>query len=429
MKRLSLFALLATLCISTSFAAPKCKNKTPIRQGWDQQLPLHGDVESLAFTHYSAAQIESGKPLSELSGKTIFSYKFNRRGNVTEEILYNIDGSIDEKNLYKYNSRRLLAEKTIHNSNDSIQERVLYKYGRKRRVIERIWCDKEYNVKRRCLHSYDSKGHEIERVMSNADGKTIEKHIFKYNEQWQKCEKEIYNSRGAIGKKELYKYDERGALVEKLTVNNKGKQLEKEQYKYDSEGRLILLSNYNKWAKLCARMQFKYDEMGNLIEISGRKEGRTPPIGLIKGEIVKIQFLRLQNFDRGTNFDAEAVLTTFTLGFLGNISGDASVTENCLGQCVGQIGVAIIGEHFTGSILCFRKQPIHGVAFRIKVDCFIIVQSGHVQPVVHASQINLIQKGFHLLGCHFQDRFVVVHFISSIIKDQGCPGWNTTGQR
>ena len=91
-----------TLYTFSSFAAPNSKNRAPERQGWDDALPLYGKVKALSIIHHTAAEVETGEHTKKRSGKSICDYRFNRKGNVTDEVFYNDDGSVDVKNHYKY---------------------------------------------------------------------------------------------------------------------------------------------------------------------------------------------------------------------------------------------------------------------------------------------------------------------------------------
>ncbi len=137
MKRLFFaIALVAVNCLSMSAYATDSKKesnsesmsacaiakpKAPERQGWREDIPLYGDVESVAVTKYK---------LEEKSGEVVRGdiedcekYFFNQAGDVIERDKYDTDGSLDEKTIYKYDASGNMIEETVYSGEALLPDR------------------------------------------------------------------------------------------------------------------------------------------------------------------------------------------------------------------------------------------------------------------------------------------------------------------
>ena len=128
------------------------KAEVPERQGFEGDIPLYGDVESVTITEYyleerfgevvrgnihscskyyfntSGDVVECAEYIYDgsLGNKTI--YKYDSRGNKIEWADYKSDGSLDRKNTYQYDSRGNIIEKADYNSDGSLYYKQTYKY-------------------------------------------------------------------------------------------------------------------------------------------------------------------------------------------------------------------------------------------------------------------------------------------------------------
>ena len=141
MKRLFFaIALVAVSCLSMSAYAidsqsdSSSKPEAPERQGWGDDFPLYGDVESVVVAKYE---------LEEKFGKVVrgdivdcAKYYFNKAGDVIERDKYNSYGSLRGKDVYKYDTSGNMIEGAGYNSDGSLIEKYIYKYDASGNRIE-----------------------------------------------------------------------------------------------------------------------------------------------------------------------------------------------------------------------------------------------------------------------------------------------------
>ena len=150
MKRLFFaIALVAVSCLSMSACATDSKKESnsesmsdcatakpeaPERQGWLEDVPLYGDVESVVVTTYN---------LEDKFGEVVRGdiedcekYYFNKAGDVFEKAEYNSYGSLDWKIIYKYDASGNMIEDAWYNSEGSLIEKYIYKYDASGNRIE-----------------------------------------------------------------------------------------------------------------------------------------------------------------------------------------------------------------------------------------------------------------------------------------------------
>ena len=142
MKRLFFaIALVAVSCLSMSAYATdsqsdsSSKPEAPERQGWEGDIPLYGDVESVDIAIYK---------LEEKFGEVVRGdiwcsekYYFNKAGDVIESAYYDSDGSLGWKYIYKYDVSGNMIEWAEYKSDGSSDWKRIYKYDASGNRIER----------------------------------------------------------------------------------------------------------------------------------------------------------------------------------------------------------------------------------------------------------------------------------------------------
>ena len=132
MKRLTLILTILVAAASCTLSAADA----PKRQGWrDKPMgPLYGNVESVTITGYSLK--DSFGVLSRSKIKEKICYNFNESGDVTEEAMYNSDGSLSWKAIYKYDTKGNKTEKAKYDSDGSLSRKFIYKYDSRGNITE-----------------------------------------------------------------------------------------------------------------------------------------------------------------------------------------------------------------------------------------------------------------------------------------------------
>jgi len=188
-------------------------------------------------------------------GKRTSNYLFDDKGNIDENTVYDIDGSIWAKFIYSYTNTGKIKAYLVYDSNDSLVEkgfRRVFKYDSTGNEVEQLWFDKGEVVGTRIHSNYDPRGNKIEVITINlAKGQNFDK--FKYD----------YDDENELIQSSCYHGDEQG---EYLNFTNK--------YENDSTGRMVSDSFYDSEGNFEYKTEFSYDNKGNLSQVrSFSKDG------------------------------------------------------------------------------------------------------------------------------------------------------------
>jgi hypothetical protein len=295
----------------------------PKRHGWEENFSLYGDVESITIISYhisngiAAEKAYSRKTyrfndnghVSEIlyndTPTVNYTYKFDKRGNVTQSRRENHDnGEVYATDCYRYNSKGQLVEvtgegkeyddvwgswKTIYKYNtkgNTIKVKELYvddgrkfittyKYDKYQKVIKIVAIDTGINDNRMSTYTYDDKGNKIEERYYDFETPTG-KTIYKYDDKGNKVEECTYDVEGSLINKYTYKYDDKGNKVEECRYDMEGSLIDKYTYKYNNSGQVVEEAYYY-GESLREMLTYKYDSKGNLTEeISLKGEKITP---------------------------------------------------------------------------------------------------------------------------------------------------------
>ena len=136
MKKLFLLlAVVASSCVSL-FASSK--PQAPIRQAWNNEIALYGDVESVTVTSYF--RINEDGTIDENDCGLKVSYSFNENGDVKECCIYEFNGSLSEKYIHEYDLNNKLLFVIHYNVNGTLYSKTRYlcKYDKQRNMVEKI---------------------------------------------------------------------------------------------------------------------------------------------------------------------------------------------------------------------------------------------------------------------------------------------------
>ncbi len=183
--------------------------------GYKQEEQLYYDEDEIADRKTFETD-KNGKTINAYNhytdgSKDIIKHTYDENNNLTEILLVDDDGDIEEKQIYIYENGKITLKEITNENNETI-------------------------IKEEC--KYNEKGDEIERTSFDAENKSFTKtqFIFNDNNEWSK----------------ILKHDREGILIEKSTYN------------YNDKGRLIELISESPQRK--TRMEFKEDDNENIIE-------------------------------------------------------------------------------------------------------------------------------------------------------------------
>lgn len=210
---------------------------------------IKGDVKTIHRYQYEA--IERFGEAEKTTGYLKEKLTFDKKGNQTEKIEYNSDGTIKQKESWKYNENyQLIENKNVYQSNRKLTKKYIY----------------------------NSRGNLVEKIYYNSDGNQFDKFVYAYNSNGQISESNNYRA-GVKGMKNIFKYNSNGLLVSKTTYTSYGTLHSKLTYKYDSNENLTGRSYFDGvTGREEERYVMKYNDEGfeTLFELYNRfneKEG------------------------------------------------------------------------------------------------------------------------------------------------------------
>jgi len=177
----------------------------------------------------------------EKTGKQVFYYSFDERGNSKKKMLFSFKKDKAVAN-YEFN----------YNEKDILTDDIEY--------------DGAGHIAIKCKYIYDEKNRLIERIKCKPNGKHSSNILYRYNEEsLLECE-EWYNQKGTIYEEKKYAYDERGNLSEETHYNNFQSVITHFEYKYDINNLLIEKINYYADGNVYERWIYEYDLSGYRIQ-------------------------------------------------------------------------------------------------------------------------------------------------------------------
>jgi len=277
---------------------------------WKQNIVKNKIYTQSQWNH----KYEKGKPKKD--GYKNFSKKYDKKGNVIEEIYYSSGkaGSIDQKLSYKYDNKEnkieYLSTKgadgkihfkqniTYDNFDNKIREErfngseyeiIKYNYDSKNRLQEIIKTDTNNNIlqirafeytgnkstinilskdKRslgKIINTYDKNDNIIESFEYDVNGKVTEQYYYVFQDKklTQKT-KYIFENFNYM---ETYSYDNLGNLVEVKREQPKGNNYINNIYKYDSNGNLIEEQWYDDDPSEYSQKTYLYNSKGLLEKV------------------------------------------------------------------------------------------------------------------------------------------------------------------
>lgn len=149
---------------------------------------------------------------SGTDGGAGYTYSFVRdaAGHVTEEKVFNLDGTLKERHLYTFNKNGKINEDVTYTAAGQSAGKLAY--------------------------TYDDAGNVSEYDEFNADGTLRLKRTAKYNRDGDGVESLTYTSENHLSSKTTYKYEGATHLLEQVEYGPDGKITSKKSYKRDQNG-------------------------------------------------------------------------------------------------------------------------------------------------------------------------------------------------
>ena len=303
--------ILATALTATAQTAPE-------RQGWSEEVPLHGDVEWVGIKTYELEEQDGELFYNEAKNTEV--YEFNKAGNVFSYSCWDGDGNLIYMKLYGYNSEGKCSDLTEYDSEGNLLSRYEYFYNSEGKLTETHRYNSEKILYLKEIYEYDRKGNMTLQENQNPDGTLEVGYFFVYDEHnnlvregqydynrvkdWEINysfhrlstnleEKVIYFYTNNTEQRWTYEYNGRGDLCKEYSYDTEGNLKSEIIYKYNTEGLLVgsyyfdsemnlkwgslitydnngnktTQATHNSQGEVTSRLSCKYDSSNNVIEI------------------------------------------------------------------------------------------------------------------------------------------------------------------
>ena len=263
---------------------------------------FHQDYKNFSFSDPTNTADEEYKDLTVL---------LDPSGNVTEEIKYDSNEEVEEKNSYEYNEQgKLLSHTLLYAIENVTEKRVLSRNDKGLLISEMKYygsdsgeCTKyEYNAKDNvsAIEHYDEEGqflsreeikyddngslneratydaskkliakttftppveNLVEEIEYDGSGKILHRTAIKFNEQGKEISTRQTTAEGKLISSVRNSYDERGNLIEKIHKDFYSKTI---RYEYNDKDLLITMELFDETGMLLRKNMYEYDDDGNV---------------------------------------------------------------------------------------------------------------------------------------------------------------------
>ena len=207
-----------------------CENKHNAKNSLSESN-LIGKVNLIDSEEYSIVYKFGEVQKDSLISKS--KKKYDEKGNLIVDLIYNPDGSFESEYTFKYDEKGNKIEGKIFNA--GLEGKITLKYDEKGNKMEEIIHNHVGSLVLRVTFKYDEEGYDIEEKWYNLDGSLYNKYTFKYDEKGNKIEENVYNPDYILESKWNYNYefDYTGNWLKCITTcNNKIVQIEERKIIY-----------------------------------------------------------------------------------------------------------------------------------------------------------------------------------------------------
>ena len=197
-------------------------------------------------------------------GQKIVQRRFDKEGNMIEEINFKSNGEMSTRLTYKYNES---GQKTEYINYDVQKEEISYKqkihYDELGRKIRELGFDGITNF--RVEYDYKGTTDKLEEIVKyDKSGMVEERWDYKYD--GNDITIFVYQGKDNLEHKTYKEYDPYNNLIEKSKISPEGKIINTTTYTYDSKGKLVQESEYYS-GELSHKLLYEYDSWGNVVRV------------------------------------------------------------------------------------------------------------------------------------------------------------------
>lgn len=171
-------------------------------------------IKTIKQTEYECVIVDNIPQKGKVICCNNFYQSFDKQGNLLEEIKYDVDGLIDEREIFRFDENGNEIENILYIKDNYIEYKYISKYDKRSNLLEKQMFNDE-NVLISCEKmTYDLNGMLIKLIETNEKGKVVRKENKRYNERgdivFDNCQ---YVGKNGFGWQEVFLYNERGKLM------------------------------------------------------------------------------------------------------------------------------------------------------------------------------------------------------------------------
>lgn len=191
--------------------------------------------------------------------------QYDDQGNMTEEIKFDPETGLPEKNIYSYDANgRMIAHQLIM-EHDGISETFRFIRDDKGRVTTEVkfYGDDEGE---KSIYAYDAHEHPVRIEKFDADGEPESVETVTYNAKDLPVLVLKTNADGTVEEKTEFEYHENGKPLKRITYNADNRQIREMIFQYNDRDELIRVTDKNADGVITSDIISTYDDRGNIIE-------------------------------------------------------------------------------------------------------------------------------------------------------------------
>lgn len=223
--------LVVVFVLLTSVAYSQAFDQEIITKAVKEKIRNNNIRFVMGFTYEFVNNVQSRQ------GKKSSFEKFDKEGNLIEEVFYTVGGRVNYECTREYNKLGLEASRIFISPTQHITRRWVYKQNEKTGELE-AWPSHSFNSQEHLAYRFDPYGRKVQEARYDRDGLISTLFI---------------------------KYDENGNVVEKLELDGNNNLYSKRTYIYDEKGNCVKALEYDSDSKLFMTYVYEYDENGNKV--------------------------------------------------------------------------------------------------------------------------------------------------------------------
>lgn len=201
----------------------------------------------------------------ESTGFTLSRY--NDEGQLVTEEIYDSDGNLEEKTINEYQDGRLIKS-YVHYLDESM-DTVHYHYDEAGNLIKKVWINDEGIAEKSEEMVYEN--NRLVRHEILEEGETTSLRQWEYDEMGRILSHSVENEEGQYRQENTFNAD--GQLIQIQKVDESGEMIEQQLMEYDADNHLIRSKTITDDSVTITEMVYQNDRLVSSTEITRLKDG------------------------------------------------------------------------------------------------------------------------------------------------------------